>query len=111
MKPHNDAPRKKFTGWKNPLVPKRGPGAEDGLELELGWMIQVMRESRRWTQADLARAMGTTQSAISRLEGGWSTPSLSLIKRLAKTFGVEARVQFFQFRSDDMGFSALFEFG
>ena len=40
------------------------------------------------TQAELARRVGTTQSAISRLESGRVRPSLETLERLAKACGV-----------------------
>jgi transcriptional regulator with XRE-family HTH domain len=35
------------------------------------------------TQTQLAQRMGTTQSAIARLEGGRSSPSIATLRRLA----------------------------
>ena len=37
------------------------------------------RQARGWTQAQLAEAVGTTQSAIARLEGGDQDPRLSTV--------------------------------
>ena len=39
------------------------------------------------TQAELARRVGTTQSAISRLESGRVRPSLATLERLANACG------------------------
>jgi len=38
-------------------------------------------------QAELARRMGTTQSAIARLEGGKVSPSLATLRRYAEATG------------------------
>lgn len=39
------------------------------------------------SQAELARRMGTTQSAIARLEGGKVMPSLATLRRYAEATG------------------------
>src|SRR5581483_7419797 len=40
------------------------------------------------TQAELASRVGTTQSAIARLEGGNVTPSVNMLCRLADALGI-----------------------
>ena len=50
-------------------------------------VIQKTRQRAGLTQADLAQRVGTTQSAISRLENGRVRPSLETIERLAKACG------------------------
>lgn len=46
------------------------------------------------TQAQLAKKLGTKQSAISRLERGAYNPTLSFLRRLADALGVELRISF-----------------
>ena len=41
------------------------------------------------TQADLAHRMGTTQSAIARMEGGGTCPTLETLEKLAVAVGGE----------------------
>jgi transcriptional regulator with XRE-family HTH domain len=53
-------------------------------------LIRAMREARLragLTQAQLAQRMGTTQSAIARLERGPRLPSLKVLRRLAAVTG------------------------
>ena len=50
-------------------------------------VIQKTRQRAGLTQADLAQRVGTTQSAISRLENGRVRPSIETIERLAKACG------------------------
>ncbi len=50
-------------------------------------VIQKTRQRAGLTQAALAQRVGTTQSAISRLENGRVRPSLETIERLAKACG------------------------
>ena len=45
------------------------------------------------TQSDVAALMGTTQSAIARLEGGGRAPSLRTVQRYAKAVGARAVVR------------------
>ncbi len=55
----------------------------------LGELAYRMRVAAGMTQAQVAAAAGTTQSAISRLEGGngGRTPSMTLIDRIASACG------------------------
>ena len=46
------------------------------------------------TQAELAERMGTTQSAIARMESGKGRPSTSTLAKVAKATGTRLRVNF-----------------
>lgn len=49
-----------------------------------------LRRARRTaglTQAEVARRMGTTQSAMSRAEAGWVEPSLGFLRRFSRAIG------------------------
>lgn len=46
------------------------------------------------TQEELAQRMGTTQSAIARMEGGKAKPSTTTLVKLAKATGTRLRVSF-----------------
>jgi ribosome-binding protein aMBF1 (putative translation factor) len=46
------------------------------------------------TQEELAQRMGTTQSAIARMEGGKGRPSTSTLAKVAKATGTKLRVSF-----------------
>ena len=52
-------------------------------------MVKSTREKMGLTQAELAEKVGTSQSVITRLEGGSDTrtPSLSLLSRIAQSCG------------------------
>lgn len=45
------------------------------------------------TQADLGARMGTTQSAVARLEAGRVTPSLATLRKYAEATGRRLRVE------------------
>jgi predicted transcriptional regulator len=50
------------------------------------------RTEANLSQAELARRIGTTQSAIARLEGGGVSPSLSTLRRYAEATGTRLEV-------------------
>lgn len=52
------------------------------------------RTDAKLTQAQLAERIGTTQSAIARLEGGKISPSIATLRRYAKATGHQLRVGF-----------------
>lgn len=54
---------------------------------QVGRQIMGARISAGKTQDDLAKELGTKQSAISRLERGASAPSLATLKRIANFCG------------------------
>lgn len=51
--------------------------------------IKDFRKASRMTQADLAKKVGVTQSAVSKWEDGKEPVRLDMIERLAEVFGVE----------------------
>ncbi len=50
-------------------------------------LVLRLRTEAGLTQAELAQRMGTTQSAIARIEGGGSRPTLETLERLAAAVG------------------------
>lgn len=58
--------------------------------IDLGQKVRRLRESRDWSQAELARRAGVTKSAISTYELGIRTPSADVVCAFAKVFGVSA---------------------
>ena len=55
---------------------------------ELGVLIRREREGFRLTQRELARKLGVKASHVAYIEGGLRRPSLSLVRRLADTLGL-----------------------
>jgi len=58
------------------------------------YAIIKQRTKKGLTQADLAKKIGTKQSAISRLERGTYNPSLAFLKKIAKALDKELHVCF-----------------
>lgn len=70
--------------------------AYDSLELEYQLAGQMLKARSRagLTQDAVAERMGTTKSAVSRLEGaGKHAPSLATLKRYARAVGCELQVK------------------
>lgn len=55
----------------------------------IGETVAYMREEKGWTQGDLAKAVGSSQSAIHRIEKGGQNVSLEMIKKLSEAFGTQ----------------------
>ena len=51
------------------------------------------RAKRGLTQAQLAKKMGTKQSAIARIEGGNANPSINFLEKLASALGTKLSIQ------------------
>ncbi len=66
----------------------------DDLELEYSIIAQVIQKrlDRGLSQKQLADKIGTKQSAISRLEGGNSNPSVAFLEKVSKALGGKLQV-------------------
>lgn len=62
-------------------------------EFELIGQLIGARIKSGLTQAELAKRMQTSQSAIARLEGGASKPSLTTLNKFAKATNSEIHIQ------------------
>lgn len=73
------------TKWTIPDEHRESPEyVEAGTRIALGQAVYNRRAVLGISQAELAARAGTTQTVISRLEGGAVTPTLPLLHRLAK---------------------------
>lgn len=61
--------------------------AEAGWAMELAELVYTTRTQAGLTQAQLAAAMGTSQSAIAAWENGARTPGIEALERLARACG------------------------
>ena len=70
--------------------------AYDELEEEFALATALIqaRMQADMTQEQVAKAMGTTQAVIARLESGRSMPSTRTLERFAKATGTRLRVSF-----------------
>ena len=62
---------------------------EAALAFALAEQVRRIREDKGLSQAELAEGMGTTQSAVARLEAGGTSPTIPTLRKLADALGVE----------------------
>jgi ribosome-binding protein aMBF1 (putative translation factor) len=75
--------------------PARRRGYERaGRAIRLAMEIHDLREKRGLSQRELAERLGTTQSAVARLEAGNVSPSLPTLDKVADVLGVQLVVSF-----------------
>ena len=67
----------------------------DDLEPEYSIIRAILRKriESKMSQKDLAKKLGTKQSAISRLESGNYNPTLSFLKKLSSTLGGKLEIK------------------
>lgn len=70
--------------------------AYDALEEEFALAEALIRAraDAAMTQEDVAKAMGTTQAVVARLESGRSMPSTRTLQRFAEATGTKLRIRF-----------------
>ena len=59
-----------------------------GRHVQISGRIAEIREQAGFTQSALARAVGTSQSAISQIEAGERNPSYEMLRQIADALGV-----------------------
>lgn len=82
-----------FTEWrKDPAY----VAAYDALEEEFALADALIkaRSAADMTQLEVAKAMGTTQAVVARLEGGRAMPSTRTLQRFAAATGTRLRISF-----------------
>lgn len=71
---------------------------EASIEQGIAWQIRLNRELRDWSQRELAAAVGTGQSAISRLEDPtYGAHSLDTLIKVAHAFDCALSVKFISY--------------
>ncbi len=71
---------------------------EASIEQGVAWQIQINRKFRSMSQSQLAKAIGTKQSAISRFEDPeYGAHSLETLKEIAKAFDCALSVKFISY--------------
>ena len=65
-------------------------------EFALAGALSDARSKADMTQEQVAKAMGTTQAVVARLEGGGSIPSTRTLKRFAEATGTRLKISFEQ---------------
>lgn len=78
--------------FKNPNFVKEYDALEE--EFSLASALIEARARANLTQEEVAQRMGTTQTAVARLEGARSMPSTRTLERYAKATGHRLRIAF-----------------
>jgi transcriptional regulator with XRE-family HTH domain len=69
-------------------------GAEEGwLFAQIAGQVADRRKERGLSQADLAELVGTTQSAIARLESGGRPPRIDTLLRIANALEADLHIE------------------
>lgn len=69
-------------------------GAEEGwLFAQIAGQVAERRKERGLSQADLAKLVGTTQSAIARLESGGRPPRIDTLLRIANALDADLHIE------------------
>lgn len=92
--------KKKFNTWtdfkkeslKDPII--RREYERLAPEYEIIKAIIEARTNKKITQANVAKKIGTTQSAIARVESGTANPSLKFMYKLADALGLRLSIRF-----------------
>lgn len=81
---------------KRMLKDKETKAAYDALQPEFDFITRLIDErlKKGYTQAQLAKKIGTKQSAVARLESGSYNPSLALLRKVAKALDREIVITF-----------------
>jgi transcriptional regulator with XRE-family HTH domain len=103
----------KRTSWeeiraKRPLTDEGRAAYDDEARISaFRELVHRLRTEAGLTQAELAERMGTTQSAIARMEGGGVRPTLETLEKLAAAVGGELVVGVGENLSDNRSIAKL----
>lgn len=75
---------------RNPAFKKEWEDSE--AEYQLACKLIETRLKKHLSQRELAKKVGTSQAAISRIEGMNGNPSLHLLKRIAQALGEKLQI-------------------
>src|SRR5450432_4938742 len=67
--------------------------------MKLNHRLQHEREQRNWSQAEVAKELGTLVSTVAAWEQGLSVPSPYFLEQLCALFGMDAQTSDFMQRS------------
>lgn len=82
-----------FARWRKDPAYGAAHAALEG-QYAIAAALIAARSHAGLTQAELAKRMGTTQSAVARMEGGKARPSTGTLEKVANATGTRLRVTF-----------------
>ena len=89
--------KKTYKQFKRELLKnKKIRDAYENLGPEFAVITMIIKEriKKGLSQKELARKIGTKQSAISRLESGTYNPSLSFLQKVSEALGAKLKISF-----------------
>jgi len=63
-------------------------------KVKIAYEISQMRKKKKMSQDVLARKIGSTQSAVARIEAGKQNLSLDTLSKIAEAFDCEVKIAF-----------------
>lgn len=87
--------RTSWTALRDELGVDRAHPAYEAARIafELGAEVRALREKRGWSQTELAKRAGMTQSAMARFEAGGTVPTLPVLERIAVALEMRLSVE------------------
>lgn len=82
---------------KNPRFAKSYKTNKNRLAFKIAMMLIRARKIKGFTQQELAKALGTGQSSVARVESGTALPSLSFLKKIADVYETDLIPPRFEF--------------
>ncbi len=64
--------------------------------MNIGKRLRELREGRKLSQGDIERRSGLMRSYVSRVEGGFTIPSLATLEKWAEALGIKPYQLFFK---------------
>lgn len=89
------------------IHPKDFVPAEPHAEVSTGEVIRILREKKGWTQVELARRCGISETNLSMLENDRIDIGKKRAEQIAKAFGIHpAIIMFPEYESRELGRAA-----
>lgn len=67
---------------------------EAGVRLEIAYKINRLRKKQKVSQQELAKRIGTTQSAVARIENGDQNFTADMLDKIASAFSYKLKIEF-----------------
>jgi DNA-binding Xre family transcriptional regulator len=68
------------------------------VKMQIGKQLRKIREAKGLSQGDIETRSGLSRSYLSRVEGGYTAPSLATLEKLAKALEIEPHQLLFEER-------------
>ena len=83
-----------MNSYNRATVTVTGVSMADATTNNFAKAVMKYRDTRNWSQADLARESGLTQAEVSRVESGQRLPTMRIVKGLSEAFSSSSKTGF-----------------